>query len=55
MELSLGDMMTQLEQMGICTEGCHSKEDCVAKLLEVQADLDAKERKAAAAIPSECP
>jgi hypothetical protein len=48
-ELSLGEMTAQLERMGIGSEGCMTKEDCVARLLEFKAALDAKDRAGAGA------
>ena len=42
MELSLEAMKEQLEKLGISTEGCLVKEDCLARLLEFRAALDAK-------------
>jgi len=42
-ELQLQDMVSQLKTMGISTEGIESKEDCIGRLLEFKAKLDAKE------------
>ena len=42
--LSIDECKEQLERMGIRTEGCITKQDCVARLLEVKAALDAKDR-----------
>ena len=42
MEFSLEAMKEQLEKLGISTEGCVVKEDCLARLLEFRAALDAK-------------
>jgi hypothetical protein len=42
MEFSLEDMKEQLVKLGISTEGCLVKEDCLARLLEFRAALDAK-------------
>ena len=42
MEFSLEAMKEQLEKLGISTEGCLVKEDCLARLLEFRAALDAK-------------
>jgi len=43
-ELGVEEYKEQLERMGIRTDGCMTKQDCVVRLLEVKAALDAKDR-----------
>ena len=41
-ELSVEAMKEQLEKIGISTEGCLGKEDCLARLLQFRAAVDAE-------------
>ena len=43
MELSTADMVAQLEAMGIDAEGCETKQDCLARIVQFKAALDARD------------
>ena len=48
--LGVEEYKEQLELMGIRTDGCMTKQDCVVRLLEVKAAIDAKDRAEAEAL-----